>query len=54
MVIIGGSDGGLPFDSGVPEAIPFVVDRPFLFVILDRTTQTVLFLGKVEDPALGG
>lgn len=31
----------------VPE---FIVDRPFLFVIRDRNTNLVLFVGKVNEP----
>lgn len=50
-IIIGGIDGGLPPDTGVPQIIPFVVDRSFLFVIRDRVTGAVLFLGRVEDPS---
>jgi len=36
-----------------PQNRPFdmVVDRPFLFVIADRVTGTMLFLGVVFDPA---
>jgi serpin B len=30
--------------------LPFVVDRPFLFVIHDIDTATPLFLGRVSDP----
>ncbi|RMG06589.1 MAG: serpin family protein, partial [Planctomycetota bacterium] len=34
-----------------PEApLPFVADRPFLFLIRHRTTNTVLFLGRVLRP----
>lgn len=28
--------------------IPFVVDRPFLFVLRDTTTDAILFMGRVE------
>lgn len=37
--------------SGEPApSQPFVVDRPFLFVIHDRATATPLFIGRVLDP----
>lgn len=32
------------------EPIDFVVDRPFVFVVRDRPTGAVLFLGRVADP----
>jgi serpin B len=32
----------------VPE--PFIVDRPFLFFIVDRQTGAVLFQGRISDP----
>lgn len=38
--------------SAVPrETIELRVDRPFLFAIYDRATATILFLGRVTDPA---
>jgi serpin B len=33
------------------EPFEFVADRPFLFAIRDRPTDTVVFLGRVVDPA---
>ncbi|MCC7136826.1 MAG: serpin family protein [Planctomycetes bacterium] len=32
------------------EPVPFVVDHPFLFVLVHRTTGTPLFVGRVVDP----
>ena len=36
--------------SASPE---FVVDRPFIFVIRERFSGTILFMGKVMDPTAG-
>ncbi len=33
-----------------PTPIPFVVDRPFSFVVQDEVTGTVLFAGRIGDP----
>ena len=33
-----------------PEAIPFHIDRPFVFVIRDDETGAVLFMGRIMDP----
>lgn len=33
-----------------PERPRFVADHPFLFALVDRRTDTVLFLGRVADP----
>ena len=32
--------------------VPFQVNRPFIFVIRERTTNTLLFIGQVTDPSL--
>lgn len=42
--------------AGMPAAPPvsFHVDRPFLFVLRDRVSGAVLFMGRVEDPTAKG
>jgi serpin B len=34
------------------EVVPFIVDRPFLFMILDHHAKTILFMGHVTKPEL--
>jgi serpin B len=33
-----------------PPTIPFNVDQPFIFMIVDNASNTVLFMGRVNDP----
>jgi serine protease inhibitor len=42
--------------AGMPRepAARFHVDRPFLFVLRDRISGAVLFMGRVEDPTSKG
>ena len=37
-------------ESAGPTAKEVVVDRPFIFLIHDRATESVLFVGRVENP----
>ncbi|HET7155145.1 MAG TPA: serpin family protein, partial [Hyphomicrobiaceae bacterium] len=32
------------------EPLPFRVDRPFLYYLVDETTGAVLFQGRIVDP----
>ncbi len=43
---------GIVIDSR-SSPMKFDLDRPFLFLLRDRTTGTVLFLGRVTDPTKG-
>ncbi len=33
-----------------PPPIPFIVDHPFIFMIIENATNTILFMGRVNDP----
>ena len=37
-------------ESAGPQAREIVVDRPFIFLIHDRATESILFAGRVENP----
>jgi serpin B len=32
------------------EPIPFRADRPFLFLLIERQTNAILFMGRVTNP----
>jgi serpin B len=36
--------------SGPPPSIPFDIDRPFIYLIRDIETKTILFIGRMTDP----
>ncbi len=40
---------GGPMASDAP--VPFVVDRPIVFVLRDHRTDTILFVGRLADPS---
>ena len=42
---------GVRVTSVPPPPIPLTIDRPFFFAIRDNKTETVLFMGRVVDPA---
>lgn len=41
-----------PPSSVDPDEVIFRVDRPFIFVIRDKTTGTIVFIGKIVNPLL--
>ncbi len=45
---------GIPIYSAIPPPLPHVefrVDHPFLFIIEDRSTGAIFFMGWVDEPA---
>ena len=37
----------------IPRGIDFIADHPFLFLIREDSTQTILFAGQVLNPLVG-
>ena len=42
---------GMGYTSAPAETVDFVIDRPFIFMIRDDKTGTVLFVGRVLNPS---
>jgi serpin B len=42
---------GIELTSMPPQPRQFIIDKPFLFAIRERTTNTLLFIGQVTDPS---
>lgn len=41
---------GIQTVSAGPQQVTFKCDRPFLFLISEKTSNTILFMGKIMDP----
>jgi serpin B len=54
ILMVGGVIGGVPGGQlgGPPPPPPFkmIMNRPFLFAIVDKPTGQLLFLGAVMEP----
>jgi serpin B len=46
--MVGMATASAPLEQ--PQPVPFVVDRPFLFLVVDKASGAVLFQGRVADP----
>ncbi len=42
---------GLGAAPDPPEPVDFKLDRPFIFMIVEDSTNTILFLGRLHDPS---
>ena len=42
---------GIELTSMPPQPTEFVIDKPFIFAIRERTTNTLLFIGQVLNPS---
>ncbi len=41
-------------DLSIPEIVNISADKPFIFIIYDHFTRTILFMGRVLDPTFPG
>ena len=44
--IIGSTSESIP-----PDPVPFIADHPFIFLIQDDRSGTILFMGRVSNPS---
>jgi serpin B len=43
---------GFTTTSADPRYYPFIANKPFVFIIKEKYTNSILFMGKVENPLL--
>ncbi|MDQ1462237.1 MAG: hypothetical protein QOI08_3721 [Actinomycetota bacterium] len=48
--VAAGATGGIMEPTSAEVVVPMRVDKPFLFVVRDKATGAVVFLGRVTDP----
>ncbi|MDQ1380071.1 MAG: hypothetical protein QOJ71_790, partial [Actinomycetota bacterium] len=48
--VAAGATGGILVPTSAEVVVPVRVDKPFLFVVRDKATGAVVFLGRVTDP----
>ncbi len=48
--VAAGATGGIMEPTSAEVVVPVHVDKPFLFVVRDKATGAIVFLGRVTDP----